>query len=195
MVSCSADIKTEVIRTLNEKYGRDLLDLGKCKELYKNLLDQKASIQKELDVTNTECLIGKSIKNGEDIVETVDDVVKKAQEVVQDIETDLDEINEVRKEAKRHFDKLNTLQCTLQYMRVVQHIEYLSEELVREFRKKDDEKCATLFANLTEISRNLADLPSSRFSQGGALQFKFDVTRNLIPLFFAVYRQPQQLFY
>lgn len=30
-----------------------------------------------------------------------------------------------------------------------------SDELQKEFSKKDDEECVTLFANLTEISRNL----------------------------------------
>lgn len=41
----------------------------------------------------------------------------------------------------------------------------LSEELEREIGKKDDEKCATLFANLTEISRNLSDFNGTHLKQ------------------------------
>lgn len=54
-----------------------------------------------------------------------EDVTQRAKEVIACIKDDLDDVDEVRKEVRRHFDKLNTLQCTLQYMRVIQHIEYL----------------------------------------------------------------------
>ncbi|KAJ8928351.1 hypothetical protein NQ314_019081 [Rhamnusium bicolor] len=90
-------------------------------------------------------------------VETAEDVVKRAREIIGHIEKDLADVDEVRKEVREHFEKLNVLQCTLQYLKVIQQIEYLSVELQREVSKKEDEKCATLFANLTEISRNLAD--------------------------------------
>lgn len=39
----------------------------------------------------------------------------------------------------------------------LRYIYIFSEELQREVGKKDDEQCVTLFANLTEISRNLED--------------------------------------
>lgn len=48
MVSCSSEIKRRVIQELNEKHGKDLLDLEKCRELHKNLLAQKAAIEKEV---------------------------------------------------------------------------------------------------------------------------------------------------
>lgn len=48
MVSCSSEIKQKVIQELNEKHGKDLLDLHKCTELYENLLAQKAAIEKEV---------------------------------------------------------------------------------------------------------------------------------------------------
>ncbi|XP_018566371.1 RAD50-interacting protein 1 [Anoplophora glabripennis] len=157
MVSCSTEIKRKVVQELNEKYGKDLLDLEKCRELHRNLLAQKAAIEKELDVTSTESSIGKSVKNAQDVVKRTEDVIERGKDIIGDIKKDLEDVDEVRNEVKEHFDKLNTLQCTLQYMRVIQHIEYLSAELQREIGKRDDEKCATLFANLTEISRNLAD--------------------------------------
>ncbi|KAJ8953915.1 hypothetical protein NQ318_019155, partial [Aromia moschata] len=160
MASCSLELKRKVIQDLNEKHGKSLLDLEKCRELHNNLTEQISVTEKELDISNTDCFIGKTIKNAQQTVETADRVIEESRVVVSDIQKDLDEVDEVRKEARKHFNKLNTLQCTLQYMRVIQRIEYLNEELVKEFRKRDDEKCATLFANLTEISRNMADLPT-----------------------------------
>ncbi|KAJ8916099.1 hypothetical protein NQ315_004465 [Exocentrus adspersus] len=159
MVSCSREIKQKVIQELNEKYGDELLDLEKCKELYDSLLKQKAAVEKELDVTSVESSIGKNIKNAEEVIRNADILLVKSKETVEEIKRDLDDIEEVRAEARAHFNKLHTLQSTLQYMKVIQHIEYLSAELQREVGKKDDEKCATLFANLTEVSRNLAEFP------------------------------------
>lgn len=42
---------------------------------------------------------------------------------------------------------------------------FFSEELQREITKKDDEKCVTVFANLTEISRNLEDFSGVHLGQ------------------------------
>lgn len=89
----------------------------------------------------------------------------QSKELVNLIQVDLKAVNDVRKKVKQYFEQLNILQCTLQYMRVIQHIEYLSEELQREMTKKDDEKCVTLFANLTEMSRNLEDFSGVHLGQ------------------------------
>lgn len=65
------------------------------------------------------------MKNAEHIVRKAEDVRERANEVIGHIEKDLNDVDGVREEIRGHFDKLNTLQCTLQYMRVIQHIEYL----------------------------------------------------------------------
>lgn len=151
------EIKREVIQTLNEKHGKDLLDPNKCLELYNKLLEEKKQVEKQLDISQSESSIGITVKDSESLISKSNEVVKKSDDIIFTIQKDLDEIQGVRNDMKNYFDKLNTLQCTLQYMKVLQHIEYLNTELQKEFGKKDDEKCVTLFANLTEISRNLAD--------------------------------------
>lgn len=41
---------------------------------------------------------------------------------------------------------------------------FVSDDLQVEFLKNDDEQCVTIFANLTEISRNLADFCGANLS-------------------------------
>lgn len=48
MVSYSEELKRRVINDLNENYGKDLLDLQKCKDLKKKLLGEKETILKEV---------------------------------------------------------------------------------------------------------------------------------------------------
>ncbi|CAG9828087.1 unnamed protein product [Diabrotica balteata] len=151
------ELKRNVIHNLNEEYGKALLDVNKCLELRNKLLQERKEIEEQLDISNSKFTIGASIKEGELFVQNTADVVNRSKEAVSKIRTDLEEIQEVRTEIKNYFDKLNALQCTLQYFKVVQHIECLSDELQIEVGKKDDERCVTIFANLTEISRNLAD--------------------------------------
>ncbi|XP_050509491.1 RINT1-like protein [Diabrotica virgifera virgifera] len=151
------EIKRNVIHNLNQEYGKALLDVNKCLELRNKLLQERKEIEEQLDISNSKFTIGASIKEGEVFLQNTADVVNRSKDVVSKIKTDLEEIQEVRTEIKNYFDKLNTLQCTLQYFKVVQRIEGLSDELQVEVGKKDDERCVTIFANLTEISRNLAD--------------------------------------
>lgn len=53
------------------------------------------------------------------------------------------------------------MQCTVQYIKVLKHIEELNVMLQTEVADKNDERCATIFANLSEVFRNIIDLPST----------------------------------
>lgn len=53
------------------------------------------------------------------------ELIIQSNELVNTIQTDLSEINDVRVKVKEYFEKLNILQCTYQYLRVVQYIESL----------------------------------------------------------------------
>ncbi|KAG5869846.1 hypothetical protein JTB14_009008 [Gonioctena quinquepunctata] len=156
-MSYSKELKSKVIKDLKEKYGNKLFDFQLCNELLENLVGERNAIEKELDVSSSKCTIGISIKDAEKVIKKAVDVINSSNEIILLIEKDLEDVEEVRSTINKYFDKLNQLQCTLQYMRVIQQIEYLSQELQREVEKADDENCATLFANLTEISRNLAN--------------------------------------
>ncbi|CAH1179774.1 unnamed protein product [Phaedon cochleariae] len=153
----SMEVKREVIRNLNVHYGRRLLDLQECLKLLECKKQEKADIENKLDVLHSDSFIGNSLKDAEKVIENGKDLISRSKEIIEHIEKDLDDVDEVRKDIHKYFDKINRLQCLLQYFRVIQHIEQLSRELQKEIGKKDDEKCATLFANLTEINRNLVD--------------------------------------
>lgn len=45
------EIKRKVIQTLNEKHGKDLLDLNKCLELYNKLLEEKKQVEKQVGIS------------------------------------------------------------------------------------------------------------------------------------------------
>lgn len=66
-----------------------------------------------------------TVQGAEEDIEKAENLVIRSKELVLTVEKDLNEVNNVRKKVKEHFEKLNILQCTHQYMRVVQHIEYL----------------------------------------------------------------------
>lgn len=155
----SDEQKRIILQDINCKYGDSLLNLSKCTEIYQNLLDRKREILRELDLENTEGIVGASINDGENAIGQSRLAVDNSREITDNVEKDLNEFEDIRNTLKNKFDKLYALQTTLQYMRVVQQIEHLCNELQRELDRKDDEKCTTHFANLTEINRILADCP------------------------------------
>lgn len=44
----STNVKRQVINELNEKYGADLLNYEKCKQIYEQLKKEKAHIENEV---------------------------------------------------------------------------------------------------------------------------------------------------
>ncbi|XP_050299116.1 RAD50-interacting protein 1 [Anthonomus grandis grandis] len=153
------EIKHQVLQELNEKDSRVLLDLDKCTELYNSLLQDKSAIEAELNPLNPKGFIGATLNEAKSIVDQSELTIKNSLEVHNSLNNELNELEVVRSDLKSKFEKLYAYQTTLQYYRVIQQVDYLCIELQREVSKKDDEKCVTLFANLTEILRILADCP------------------------------------
>ncbi|RZC37439.1 RINT1-like protein [Asbolus verrucosus] len=154
-------VKQDVINQLNDEYAADLLVYEKCREIYEKFLLEKSKLQQELNLNDESSSIGKAVKNAETVIVKGHNLVERSEDVIDEIKTNLVEVEDVRKEVQERLDELHALESTLQYMKVVQRIEFLSDELEREFKKKDDEQCATVFANLCEISRNLTDFPAT----------------------------------
>ncbi|KAH1025412.1 hypothetical protein HUJ05_010145 [Dendroctonus ponderosae] len=191
----TSDMKQTILRELEDKYGDRLLDLGQCTDIYNSLLEHKALIEARLNPSNCENLIGTALQEAKQIVGESVEITSQSKKSIEVIEKELREIDQVNSDLKARVDKLNTYQTTLQYLKVVQQIEYLWQELAilyyksasnerlitdscpaittkyiiiienfslelqHEVSKKDDEKCVTLFANITEIYRILSDCP------------------------------------
>ncbi|XP_060522596.1 RINT1-like protein [Cylas formicarius] len=149
--------KRQICNALQVKHGSDLLDLEKCRNIYAELLERKSALQKELDVSNVEGSLGKAVSEIAQVLENSNKCVKHAKEIIQAIDNDLDEVEEARAGIKSQLLKLDVLQTTLQYMRIIQRVEYFCGELGREFSRKNDEQCVTVFVNLTEMGRALWD--------------------------------------
>ncbi|XP_066262589.1 RAD50-interacting protein 1 [Euwallacea similis] len=150
-------IKRQALNELEAEYGEKLLGLEKCTVSLNKILKEKETLEKELDPYNPEGLLGAKLNQARDIINEGKSDLKHSKEVSGQIEKNLYELNELRGDLKKRFNKLNCYQTTLQYLKVIQHIENLCSELKQETSKKDDEKCVTLFANLTEILRLLSD--------------------------------------
>lgn len=145
MVSNSEEIKKKVIEDLNEQYGRDLLDIDKCNELKNKLLEEKAKILKEvrlycvtnyvskpymnfcfqLNISDSESSLHENVVSAEECIQKAEELVNESNEVLNHIKVDLKKVNDVRKKVREYFGRLAVLQCTHQYMRVIQHVEYL----------------------------------------------------------------------
>ncbi|VEN63396.1 unnamed protein product [Callosobruchus maculatus] len=149
------DIRRKVVQELDEKYGDDLLELEKCIELQRQLLEEKSAIEKEVNLENNESSIAKVVKKAEKVIEDIKVAISEAEEITELIHKDLHDVEVIKSTLDKYLDDINTAQCLLQYMKVIQQVEYLSTELQTQIGKKDDEKSVTIFANLTEISRNL----------------------------------------
>jgi DNA repair ATPase RecN len=120
----STNVKRQVINELNEKYGADLLNYEKCKQIYEQLKKEKAYIENELNLSDTSS-IGRVVKDAKTVKEKVGTYVEQSERVIKEVEINLIEIEDVRRDMQERLDKLHALECTLQYMKVVQKIEFL----------------------------------------------------------------------
>ncbi|EFA07987.1 RINT1-like protein [Tribolium castaneum] len=157
----TSESKKELVNELNKKYGKDLLNYEKCKKIYEQLQQNKSEIERQLNLNDESSSIGKVVKEAEIAAQNTDLCLERTTDVIDEIKANLVEVEDVRRDVQKRLDKLNALQTTFQYFKVIQRIEFLSDELEREFKKKDDEQCVTIFANLCEISRNLTDFQGS----------------------------------
>ncbi|KAI4456248.1 rad50-interacting protein 1 rint-1 [Holotrichia oblita] len=144
------DDQQNIIQLFNDKYGKDLLDLEKCKEIQKQYSDRIKYIESELDLTNENSTIAQLINKIDKNVDLIDENLSKSNSVIADIKNDLDEVDEVRRTIQDYVDNINKLECLLQYLKVIQRIEFL-----RRFQMGMMKSVRQFFANLCEISRNL----------------------------------------
>lgn len=79
----------------------------------------------QLNVNDASCPIGTTIKEAKEIINETDELVIKSANVINNITTNLSEIDDVRKEMEKLNDELHCLETTLQYLRVIQRIEFL----------------------------------------------------------------------
>lgn len=115
----------------------------------------------QLTLSDNNSVIGETVRKVEKTIQDIENSVTESNGVVDQIEEYLKDTDEVRQTVNEHLTQLNTLQCTLQYIKVLKHIEDLNGMLQTEIADRNDERCATIFANLSEIFRNIVDLPST----------------------------------
>lgn len=79
----------------------------------------------QLILTNPESSLNKIVHEVEGDIEQVGNLVNTSEKLLVEIHNDLEEVNDVRTKVREKFARLNILQCTYQYMKVIQHIENL----------------------------------------------------------------------
>lgn len=117
------------------------------------------------------------VAKAEETIKKLDDALTESSTVSGQIEECLRTTEETRNSVQEYMTKLNTLQSIHQYLRVLQYVETLrwlfskwkytknlssyscSVQLQKQVANKDDEICATVFANLCEVLRTLLELP------------------------------------
>lgn len=148
-------MKRDIVRKFDEEHAEDLLDLAKCHELRKRFEDEIKQTKAELDLSNRNSSFAATVSGANRAVDEINSVCKHTTNVIQTVSVHLAETKEVKTKLNEYFSQLSMLECTLQYMKIIQYIECLSDRLQQEIDKGDDERCATIFANISEISRHL----------------------------------------
>lgn len=79
----------------------------------------------KLTLSHEASRIGQTVTKIEETIKEIDDTMTRSNALAEQIEDYLKTTDEIRTSVKQHFEQLNTLQCTLQYLRVLHHIEKL----------------------------------------------------------------------
>lgn len=69
--------------------------------------------------------IGRAITKAEDISKQIECKLEESRELAADISKHLNETNEACRSIQERLDKMRKLDCTVQYLRVLQHVENL----------------------------------------------------------------------
>lgn len=65
------------------------------------------------------------IQTTEADIEKAEDLVTQSKDLLSHIQANIKDVNDARQNVRQYSDQLNILQCTHQYMRVIQYIEHL----------------------------------------------------------------------
>ncbi|XP_025836467.1 RINT1-like protein [Agrilus planipennis] len=150
-----AHIHKDVLKNFYKGFSDDLRDPETCRQLQKKYQKKVACLREEIDLNNDSSSIAQSVRNIESNAEKIKTVLEEAETVTNVLDQYLEKFREPVAYFESNLDKLNRLECTLQYYKVLERIEQLNVALQKEMAKKDDEQCATIYANLCEINRHL----------------------------------------
>ncbi|XP_022906211.2 RAD50-interacting protein 1 [Onthophagus taurus] len=145
--------------------GKDLLNVEKCRELLNERKKIVENTEKALDVNDEESKVGKVIKIINNDTKRLEKCLNSSEKLITDVDLHLIETKRLRSDTQDYIDKISNLECLIQYIKIIQRVERLSKELEKEILNDDDEKCATIFANLCDISGHLMSLNAPHIKQ------------------------------
>lgn len=153
-------VTEDVLRKLNENYGSQLSTLDGCLRLKEQFDCETKTITDELDLSNEHATVAITLRNAADHCKIIAKTLSDGESYLEEVRVHLEEVDKVKAELEAYFEQLNALECTAQYLKVIQSVEDLCDQLEVHLKSNDDEQCTTVFANITEIARHLADTPA-----------------------------------
>lgn len=78
-----------------------------------------------MNLSSPESSLHAIVQSAEEDIKKADNLVTQSKSILQRIHKDLKDEEDIRAHVKEYVERLNVLQCTHQYMRVIQQIEYL----------------------------------------------------------------------
>ncbi|XP_015111807.1 RAD50-interacting protein 1 [Diachasma alloeum] len=150
------DIRQKVIDQFNEVFGAELKNLENIEEFHEKLEAEKRGIEQSLTMASTEApsKVKAAVENVESIRTQYELQIEEATKLSKTINQVLDDDTKAA-EVQKVVDKINELERTLSYLKLLKYLEDISEEMETSLGIGDEESMITSYTNLVEVSRQL----------------------------------------
>ncbi|XP_063995252.1 RAD50-interacting protein 1 [Diachasmimorpha longicaudata] len=150
------DVRQKVIDQFNEVFGAELKNLENIEQFHEKLEADKRGIEQSLTMASTEApsKVKAAVENVEAIRSQYELQIEEATKLAKTINQVLDDDTKAA-EVQKVVDKINELERTLSYLKLMKYLEDISEEMETSLGIGDEESMITSFTNLVEVYRQL----------------------------------------
>lgn len=144
------DVASRIVERINREVGTDIKNLGKCKNIVSEYKQRISKIESELliednDVPSKVRATLTKCQQAHDALALESAKIDNFQEA---IDTKLNEYQDVLQSVLSKLNKIRSLQCLVEYFKILKDIQEVSKSLTTNLKGKDDQKTVGLYLSL-----------------------------------------------
>lgn len=143
-------VASRIVERINREVGADVKNLGRCRTIIAEYTDRVQSVEAELLVegNSVPSMVKSTLAKCRDAHETLALEKEKIANFQELLDGKLDSYRKVLQGASRNLNKIRSLQCLVEYFKIIKDIQEVSKSLTASVKGKDDQKTIGLYLSL-----------------------------------------------
>lgn len=143
-------ITNRIVERINREIGADIKNLNRSKNIINDYTNRVESIEAELltENNNVPSMVKSTLVKCRDAHETLSLETEKIENFQQNLDSKLINYRNILDGASVNLNKIQSLQCLVEYFKIIKDIQEVSKSLTISIKGKDDQKTIGLYLSL-----------------------------------------------